>query len=268
MRTAILSATLALTFFVAGQTMNAQSSSASTTLSGPSITNPAQFLGSSNSYDVIFKSNNIERTRILNANGFMGINTATPQERLDVNGAVRTNGNPVYLAWDHYHGIGYFDVFTPTGNYAAKHIDGPVVFGFSGGALGTDRWGTRNIALSWNYDGNVGIGTNLTSNPNNYKLAVNGTIGAKAFKVEISSSTWADYVFDQSYKLKSITDLEKFVAVNKHLPNIPSAAEVEKSGLDMGTMEAKLLEKIEELSLYIIQQNKRIESLEQAVNKK
>ena len=117
-------------------------------------------------------------------------------------------------------------------------------------------------------DGNVGIGTELTNNPNNYMLAVNGTIGAKAVKVEVSSATWPDYVFHKDYKLKTISELESFVTTHKHLPNIPSAAEMEKEGLDMATMDAILLEKIEELSLYIIEQNKRIELLEKKIHKK
>jgi hypothetical protein len=106
------------------------------------------------------------------ATGNVGIGTTTPQEKLDINGSIRMNGNAVYLAWDHWHGIGYFNTFTTTGNYASKVINGPVVFGYAGGALGSDQAGTRNIALSWNSNGNVGIGTNTLSE----KLTVNGKI--------------------------------------------------------------------------------------------
>lgn len=114
-----------------------------------------------------------------------------------------------------------------------------------------------------NKDGSIGIGTLLTNNPNGHKLAVNGSIGAKAVRVEVSTSvTWADYVFDKKYKLKSIKELDAYVKTYKHLPNIPSASEVEKDGIDVATMDAKLLEKIEELTLYIIELNKRIELLE------
>ena len=77
----------------------------------------------------------------------------------------------------------------------------------------------------------------------------------------VNSANWADYVFEKEYKLKSIKELEAFIKTHKHLPNVPSAAEVEKDGIDMAIMDAKLLEKIEELSLYIIEQNKRIEEL-------
>lgn len=99
--------------------------------------------------------------------------------------------------------------------------------------------------------------------PDGYLLFVQQGILAEKVKVAVATTAyWSDYVFDEKYKLKSIEDLESFVKTNKHLPNIPSAEEVVKNGIDMATMDAKLLEKIEELSLYIIQQNKRIEALE------
>ncbi|MDO9186597.1 MAG: hypothetical protein Q7W13_11360 [Bacteroidia bacterium] len=99
--------------------------------------------------------------------------------------------------------------------------------------------------------------------PDGYLLFVQQGILAEKVKVAVATTAyWSDYVFDEKYKLKSIEDLESFVKTNKHLPNIPSAEEVVKDGIDMATIDAKLLEKIEELSLYIIQQNKRIEALE------
>lgn len=99
--------------------------------------------------------------------------------------------------------------------------------------------------------------------PDGYLLFVQQGILAEKVKVAVATTAyWSDYVFDEQYKLKSIEDLESFVKTNKHLPNIPSAEEVVKNGIDMATMDARLLEKIEELSLYIIQQNKRIEALE------
>ena len=109
--------------------------------------------------------------------------------------------------------------------------------------------------------GNVGIGTPLSFNPNNYKLAVNGTIGAKAIKVEVSSSTWADYVFEPTYQLPTLTQVDSYIKENKHLPGVPSAKEVEKEGIDLGKMDAILLKKIEELTLYVIDMNKEIGEL-------
>lgn len=113
--------------------------------------------------------------------------------------------------------------------------------------------------------GNVGIGTTLNydNSVEQYKLAVNGKIGAKAIKVEIGSGAWSDYVFDTNYKLRTIQEMEAFIKKNQHLPNVPSACEVENNGIDMATMDATLLAKIEELSLYIIELSKKIEVLEQ-----
>ena len=102
----------------------------------------------------------------------------------------------------------------------------------------------------------MGIGT--TANPS-YKLSVNGNIRSKEVVVEIG---WADYVFNKKYKLKPLIEVEKFIEQNKHLPGIPSAAAIEKNGLNLGDTQKKMMEKIEELTLYIIQLNKRIEELE------
>lgn len=112
--------------------------------------------------------------------------------------------------------------------------------------------------LLLNPNGNVGIGT---SNPGTYKLAVEGTIGARKIKVT-QETPWADYVFDSSYQLASLLQVEKYIQENKHLPEVPSAAEIKKEGIDVGDNQVLLLKKIEELTLYIIQQNKRMEVIE------
>ncbi len=109
--------------------------------------------------------------------------------------------------------------------------------------------------------GNVGIGTD---NPT-YKLSVLGNIRSTEVVVETG---WADYVFDKKYRLRSLNDLEKFIQQNKHLPNIPSAKEVEEKGLHLGDTQKRMMEKIEELTLYIIELNKKIEKLEQLIQEK
>lgn len=108
-------------------------------------------------------------------------------------------------------------------------------------------------------NGNVGIGT---SSPGSYKLAVEGTIGARKVKVT-QQATWADFVFQDDYQLQALPDLEKYIQQNKHLPDIPSAKEVQQNGIDLGEMNAKLLQKIEELTLHIIELNKKNTALEQ-----
>ena len=72
---------------------------------------------------------------------------------------------------------------------------------------------------------------------------------------------WADYVFDETYKLRSIDDVAAHIQQHKHLPGIPSAKEVEANGLKVGEMQAKMMEKIEELTLYVIELKKEIELL-------
>ena len=100
----------------------------------------------------------------------------------------------------------------------------------------------------------MGIGT---FNPD-YKFSVNGNIRSKEVVVE---NGWADYVFDKEYKLLSLEEVEEFVRDNKHLPNIPSAREIEEKGLALGDLQKRMMEKIEELTLYIIQLKRDIDEL-------
>lgn len=122
------------------------------------------------------------------------------------------------------------------------------VFYTSSGILQSDL--TEKMRIRHN--GNVGIGTD---NPD-AKLAVKGVI--KATKLKVTQTDWADFVFEQSYELPSLQRVEDFIKQHKHLPDIPSAREVKESGLDLGEMDSKLLRKIEELTLYIIQQDKEM----------
>lgn len=96
--------------------------------------------------------------------------------------------------------------------------------------------------------GNVGIGTQ--SPDSRFKLSVNGWIRAKKIVVE---SGWADYVFEEDYPLMSMDSLALYVSAHHHLPGVPSAAEVTQGGLDVGEMQVKMMEKIEELTLYMLE---------------
>ena len=86
-----------------------------------------------------------------------------------------------------------------------------------------------------------------------------GQVKAKSIKVTLDG--WSDFVFDEGYHLPSLYELEKYVATNRHLPDIPSAKEVEDNGVDLGEMNAKLLQKVEELTLYVIDLQKQIDEL-------
>ncbi|GGA82678.1 hypothetical protein [Puia dinghuensis] len=106
--------------------------------------------------------------------------------------------------------------------------------------------------------GNIGIGTKTT---NGYKLAVEGTLGAR--QVVVNQSTWSDFVFDKSYRLIPLDSVSAFLQQYRHLPDIPSADEVRKNGIDLGRNQALLLQKIEELTLYLIQaeaENKQLKT--------
>ena len=108
--------------------------------------------------------------------------------------------------------------------------------------------------------GNVGIGT---TNTDTWKLAVNGDIRAKEIKVETG---WSDFVFENTYQLPSLKEVENHIQQKGHLKDIPSAKEVEENGIFLGQMDAKLLQKIEELTLYTIQQQKEIKYLSKKLN--
>jgi hypothetical protein len=88
---------------------------------------------------------------------------------------------------------------------------------------------------------------------------VNGTIRSK--EVIVETAAWPDYVFQPRYKLKSIDDVKIFIDKNGHLPNIPSAKEIETNGLPLGELQKKMMEKIEELTLYIIELKGEIDLL-------
>lgn len=113
----------------------------------------------------------------------------------------------------------------------------------------------------FNY-GNVGIGVSDTKG---YKLAVGGTMIAESVLVKLQSN-WPDFVFHARYPLSTLPEVEKYIQEKGHLPGIPSAFEVKKEGINIGEMNAKLLEKIEELTLHLIEKDKQINHIIQ-VNK-
>ncbi|MEK7257708.1 MAG: hypothetical protein AAB316_23325, partial [Bacteroidota bacterium] len=110
-----------------------------------------------------------------------------------------------------------------------------------------------------NGGGSVGIGT-LTV-PANYLLAVDGRIIAEEVRVELSGD-WPDYVFQPGHQLPTLPEVKAFTEANHHLPGIPSAAEVDEKGLHVGEMQTKMMVKLEELYLHVIQMNERVEVLE------
>jgi len=113
-----------------------------------------------------------------------------------------------------------------------------------------------------NANGNVGIGT---ASPY-YKLDVAGIVRAR--EVVINLNTGADFVFDEDYQLRPLSEVERFITANKHLPEIASESEMIENGVGMAEMQIKLLQKVEELTLYVIQQQKEIEELKRELRDK
>ncbi|HEY2580426.1 MAG TPA: hypothetical protein VGI43_01390 [Mucilaginibacter sp.] len=120
---------------------------------------------------------------------------------------------------------------------------------------GTDITSTAAYIPVMTTDASGNIAVN-SINPNGYKLAVKGTIHAQ--QVNVDMNNWADYVFDKDYPLPSLTDIKTYIDQNHHLPEIPSAQQVEKEGLNLGEMNKVLVKKVEELTLYLIEEDKEI----------
>lgn len=141
--------------------------------------------------------------------------------------------------------------------------------------LGFYAYGNANAATGWNGSGwpllinrntgQVAIGVENAGKPTpkfaaGYALSVNGTIATEEVRVQVRTA-WPDYVFAPSYALKPLGEVAAYLHANRHLPDVPSAAEVTKHGYELGSMDAVLLRKIEELTLYILKQEQQLQQL-------
>ncbi len=179
-------------------------------------------------------------------NGFVGINTLNPEYNLHVNGGTFTKAFRLYD-----------EKMPPKEGYVLFSDD-----------LGNAYWNDPNEFSLWRLNengediyrinGNVGIGT---INTYGYKLAVNGKIITEELMVK-HPVNWPDYVFKKGYELKGLKELEEFITNEHHLPEIPTEQEVAENGIAVGQMNGLLLKKIEELTLYIIEQQKQMDKME------
>jgi hypothetical protein len=182
----------------------------------------------------------------------VGIGTDNPITNLDVRGKIAMSAGAV-------------NGFIPVSNASG------IMTWTDPATIGTGSVWSTNTTTGGNdifYSaGNVSIGTTkVTDGQTDFMLSVAGDMRAESMEVSLES-TWPDYVFDKDYSLKTLTEVEKFITKNKHLPNVPSASDVEDNGINLGEMDAILLQKIEELTLYVIEQQKRIEELEKQAQK-
>ena len=168
--------------------------------------------------------------------------------------------------------FGKFSVQTLNNSYGISHLGegGNILATRIGGtSAGIGTFSNTNMRIFANGvsaifigsgTNNVGIGIDFPTN----KLEVNGTIRSK--EVVVENVNWPDYVFNTQYKLTSLDSIRNFIEQNKHLPNIPSAAEVEKNGLHIGDTQKRMMEKIEELTLYMIEVNEQIKNSKEEID--
>lgn len=266
------------------------------TMNGNSGSNPSNnFIGTLDNKDVVFKTNSVERLR-LKSNGETKFSNLTGTNTfnylyVDQNGILKkgpgnpnvpTCGNPVmpwysldpnltsvFLCNTTRVGIGtqtpdaYLHLNTPDYKALQITLNNSV---YSGNAIEINDQ-VNNSLYRIRTDGSVFnsnvMGVNTASVPTGYTLAVKGKIIAEEIFVKLYAS-WPDYVFHDSYSLMPLNELKEFINKNKHLPDMPSASTIEKEeGVTLGEMNVHLTKKVEELTLYIIQQHDRLELLEQ-----
>ncbi len=194
--------------------------------------------------NLLFSTNNGAIQMTLTTAGNVGIGTSAPNARLVVTrgtSATAFDGTAAFAGTTH---VSHFNYGTAEDTYIRGGKDNGRVF------------------LADNPGGAVGIGTQNTAG---YKLAVSGNIRTKEVVVETG---WADFVFAKEYKLLPLSEVESFIKTNNHLPDIPSAIEIQTNGLKVGEMQTKAMQKIEELTLYIIEMKKEMEALKNIIDQK
>jgi hypothetical protein len=185
--------------------------------------------------------------------GHIGIGTTSPGQRLTVQGVIRSQRSS----------SNYVNNFFVSGdgncymNYAGGSTSSRIGFQVDGGSK-VSIYNNGNFVV---HSGNLGIGYNDPK----HKLSVAGTISAT--EVKVSTTPNSDFVFEPEYQLRPLEEVDAFIRENKHLPDIPSAAEFKENGVGLGEMDNMLLQKIEELTLYVIEQKKELIELRKENNR-
>ena len=201
--------------------------------------------------DVLFMDND----------GSIGVGTIKPSATLDVNGSFMAESATIPTLEGNTNVTGTLSADVLVGNSATI----PTLSGNTTvtGTLSADVL-VGNSATIPTLSGNTTVTGTLSANAVSANSAyIKGLLCAKEILVQLTSTAdWPDFVFSKDYKLLPLVEVEQFIAENQHLPNVPSSAEVEANGIELGEMNALLLQKVEELTLYIIQMEKRLAELE------
>jgi hypothetical protein len=235
-------------------------------LDGNTLTTGNEFLGTLNDYDLNFKRNNISAGRIGINNTSFGLNALSKMTVGTNNVAFGNDSLGVFKTGNENTTIGSqagFNLIEGNNN---------IYIGNNTRATSSVQSNELNIG-NWIFgkNGQIAIGSYkdlpqaFTTN-NDYQLIVKKGIRTEMVRVDIADvKGWADYVFVKDYQLMPLNELEHYIKKNGHLPNIPTSLEVVKDGVDLGVMNSKLLEKVEELTLHTIELNKKNESQQKLI---
>jgi hypothetical protein len=280
-----------------GSTNNGQGSTQWKT--NGNIADSNNYFGTKNEYPVKFRAGDIEQMRIT-PQGNIGIGTSNPQAKLDVKGNVFISNGQLYLPYLKDSTLENYELILIDSTGALKRAGDlkSLVYGELNKPCkdGNDGY-TTPAAPTWaNGSGilyttnqcipnvKVGIGTNtpqaklhIKLNDSNFdthafiiekndgskilQLNENGVLQAREIKVDLNS--WPDYVFDPNYTLMSLEEVKQYIIENNHLPNVASACEIEENGINVSETSVMLMEKVEELTLYLIQLQEQMKKQEE-----
>ncbi len=204
----------------------------------------------------------------ITSSGNVGVRNASPVHSFDVNGNIRAKGDNARVFLGSSNGttgqIHFLGRAAQNNYHATGSSAGDFVISAQGGE--NIHLGTNDIVdaiplsrLTILSNGNVGVGTTST---NGYKLAVKGSIKAEEIVIE---TTWSDFVFEDSYRLRPLQEVESHIAEYGHLPDVPPASMVKSEGLSLGEAQKIMMQKIEELTLYMIDLKKENDILKARV---